>query len=145
MKKSEVAETLKKFCDGSKTFVGFEFGGNYVMDDETFYQALAVFLKTGKNYLDDYSEWLYFLWDGSPAEQDKWDMAFYAENSLCFIENILAGKHPFIPSPENCAEIQEWVEIYRKRTVSWEKNKKIRERKKARKAEKEALLKITLQ
>lgn len=54
---------LKTFIEDSKTFIGFDFKGNYTMPSEIFYRLFEHFERTGENYLDVYSELQYLLWE----------------------------------------------------------------------------------
>jgi hypothetical protein len=54
---------LSDFINGSNTFIGFDFNGNYTMPEDIFYKLFDHFNKTGENHLDVYSNMQYLIWE----------------------------------------------------------------------------------
>ncbi len=52
------------FLNGSKTFGGIHFRGNYDMDLNVFGLLYEHYSETGENLLDCYSEYVYLTWEG---------------------------------------------------------------------------------
>ena len=56
-------KNLKSFTSGSRTFCGFMFSGNYNMPNDVFLKLYDIFLRTGVNYLDSYSDIQFLFWE----------------------------------------------------------------------------------
>lgn len=79
---------IKKFLQGSETFNGFEFKGNFIMPTQVFLKCYNHFLQTNENVLDDYANIVYLGWEGS----DDYNVIF-TELELINLEKNLNKLH----------------------------------------------------
>lgn len=61
---------MEEFINKSKTFIGFDFSGNYTMPKNDFIIMFNYYYETGINLLDDYSNMIYLSWDYNQLQHE---------------------------------------------------------------------------
>lgn len=87
-------EQLKEFVSDSQSFIGMTFNGCYTMDTDVFLDMFSHYIKTGENYLDEYSEMNWLSWGnnaGSPLSNNYLNFEYFPEEQRNKIKKWLNG------------------------------------------------------
>lgn len=123
MEKKE-SRKFEEFIEGSNTFNGFSFNGCYYMSRDIFFKLLNIYIETGENLLDDYSNYIYLRWENPSIHEpyypiDKCDRVGQSLSNL--------RRHKIV-DPEDLADQRAKIKEYRRINKYWQNKERLRPR-----------------
>lgn len=120
-------DKLKSFICDSKTFGGFAFDGCYTMSRDVFFKLMNVYLQTGENLLDNYSDYIYLKW-----EEVSTHGSYYNIGECDRVGESLSNlrRHKIV-NPEDLADQRDKLKEFRRICIHWEERKRSKPRRDA--------------
>ncbi len=121
---SKKATKFDKFIEGSETFNGFIFDGCYGMSASVFFKIMNIYMETGENLLDDYSNYIYLRWENPSIHK-----AYYPIEECDRVGQSLSNlrKHKIV-EPEDLADQRAKIKEYRRINKHWQNKERLRPR-----------------
>ena len=123
MEKKE-GRKFEEFIEGSKTFNGFTFSGCYYMPRDIFFKLLNIYMETGENILDDYSNYIYIR-----MKVPSISKPYYSIEQCDRVGQSLSNlrKHKIV-EPEDLADQRAKIKEYRRINKHWQNKERLRPR-----------------
>ena len=118
---------LQHFISNSGSFYGIEFRGNYTMSSDMFIKLFKVFIETGENLLDDYTDYIHLTQEVAAIDSPYYniDECDKAGESL---SNLRRHK---IVDPDDLADQRYKLKEFRRIYRYWEEHERLRPRREA--------------